>query len=144
MSLLHWIYIKAGLLSCFTHINVEGDYHSHEQACSFIYVVDRKFDLSIKPDGTFIYSVKTLDSRRVHMGATTAKYVGIWELQGDTLTLFVNDNKKGAAFVINSGHLVHAGQQFIVEDRLLFCFGSLEKVTDKELVIDKELKHYQP
>lgn len=144
MSLLNWIYLKAGFLSFFTHINVEGDYHSHEQACAFIYVVDRKFDLSIKPDGTFIYSVKTFDSRRVHTDATTAKYVGIWELQGDTLTLFVNDNKKGAPFVINNGHLVHAGQQFIVEDRLLFCFGSLEKVTDKELVIDKELEHFQP
>ena len=144
MSLLSWIYLKACLLSCFTHVNVEGDYHSHEQACAFSYVIDRKFDLSIKPNGTFIYSVKTLDSRRAPMGATTTKVMGIWELQGDTLTLFVNDNKEGAVFVIRNKHIIPAEQKFNVQNRLLFCFGALVKVTDKELVIDKELEHFQP
>ena len=144
MSLLSWIYLKIGLLSGFTHINVEGDYHSHQQACAFVYVVDRKFDLSIKPDGTFIYSVKTHDSRRAPMGATTTKVLGIWELQGDTLTLFVNDNKEGAVFVIRNGNIISAEQKYNIENRLLFCFGSLKKVTDKELVTDKDLEYFQP
>ena len=144
MSILSWIYLKAGILWCFTYINVEGDYHSHEQACAFSYVVDRKYDLSLKHDGTFSYSVKTLDSRQATLGATTAKYMGIWEIQGDTVRLFVNENKNGAAFVIRNNHLIPAEQQFIIENRFIFSFGSLEKVTDKELVIDKELEHFQP
>jgi hypothetical protein len=69
--------------------------------------------------------------------------MGIWELQNDTLKLFVNGSKEGAAFLLKKNDLIPADQKFNVETGLIFCFAYLEKINNKNDIIDQRIRNYQ-
>ena len=76
-------------LVCFR--NADETYQRHIQLCSAVNTVDRKWQLVLNTNGTFAYTIKTIDTRATPKNSEQI-YWGGWALVNDTLDLKIDSS----------------------------------------------------
>ncbi|MFT3934085.1 MAG: lipocalin family protein [Chitinophagaceae bacterium] len=105
------MYIKLICYFIKSIIAINGSYYSHQQLCSGLFAVDRKWHLTIQADSSFSYSIETMDTRAIEE-TTKEQFHGKWTLVADTLKLYpINILNKEIIFVMNVNTLLPVRQK---------------------------------
>lgn len=86
------VYLKVILLFTGLHFTMGKKYVRHQQICSGVFTVDRKWELQINYDSSFNYSIKTINTRAVKK-RTEQNISGKWRFINDTLCLYSHGEK---------------------------------------------------
>lgn len=113
------------LLSTFKS-DVEGVYTRHKQLCSVVNAFDKKWELTLKRDSSFLYVIHELYTRTKLDSTYNAK--GTWAIAHDTLTL----KTYTAPYLF----------QFVVKDKMLIPIR--EKEVNRGGFIMKAARSYTP
>ncbi|SFE08916.1 hypothetical protein SAMN05518672_104434 [Chitinophaga sp. CF118] len=91
------------LLSVFQP-DVEGVYTRHKQLCSVIDAFDKKWELTLRHDSSFIYIIHELYTRNSLDSTYNAR--GTWAIAHDTLTLKTSTSSYLFQFVVKDKMLI--------------------------------------
>ena len=125
-------YFKVGILLFFLNVDISGEYYRHIQVCSGVNAIDRKWQLSIKPDRTFLFSIKSINTNLFDK-VSVEKVYGVWLLINDTLMLYGSNEKKEFMFLVRSNKLVPVASRRIEANGLMINPDYLEKSETVEL-----------
>lgn len=81
---------------------ITGKYQRHKQVCNGAFTVDRKWGLTLNQDKSFVYSIRTIDTKAIKK-KTNLDYNGNWSVVGDTLRLNFTGNGKPTLFFLLKG-----------------------------------------
>jgi hypothetical protein len=85
---------------------ITGQYQRHKQVCNGVFTVDRKWWLTLNQDKSFVYSIRTINTKAIKK-KTNLDFNGKWSVLSDTLRLnFVGNSKPMLLFLLKGDNLI--------------------------------------
>ncbi|MBY0537628.1 MAG: hypothetical protein K2P88_17360 [Chitinophagaceae bacterium] len=78
--------LKIFILSLPVTLFGQETYRCHKQICSGLNAVDRKWELIMSDDGSYVFNIYSINSKAL-VKQKSERYSGSWEISGDTLRL---------------------------------------------------------